>query len=93
MSIKQFKKLMEMENVKLTFQKEALSSLAAKAVDKGTGARGLRSIIEELMLEIMYTVPSRDDIKECIITKKTVESGKPTLKLKKVVQTKAASKK
>ncbi|MCP4180043.1 MAG: ATP-dependent Clp protease ATP-binding subunit ClpX [bacterium] len=90
--IKQFKKLMEMEDVKLTFQKEALNALAAKAVAKGTGARGLRSIIEELMLDIMYTVPSRDDISECVITKKTVESGTPTLKLKKATQRKITSK-
>ena len=83
--IKQFKKLMLMEGVKLSFRKDALNALAEKAVKKGTGARGLRAILEELMLDIMYTVPSRDDIDECIITKKTVEIGKPTLKLKKVV--------
>ena len=81
--IKQFKKLLQMEDVKLRFQKDALEALAEKAVKKGTGARGLRAILEELMLDIMYTVPSRDDISECIITKKTVETGEPTLKLKK----------
>ncbi len=82
--IKQFKKLMLMEGVKLSFRKDSLSALAEKAVNKGTGARGLRAILEELMLDIMYTVPSRDDIDECIITKQTVETGRPTLKLKKV---------
>ena len=81
--IKQFKKLMQMEGVKLSFQKNALEALADKAEKKGTGARGLRAILEELMLDIMYDVPSRDDISECIITKNTVETGKPTLRLKK----------
>ncbi len=81
--IKQFKKLMQMEDVKLRFHKDALEALAEKAVKKGTGARGLRAILEELMLDIMYDVPSRDDISECIITKTTVETGKPTFKLKK----------
>jgi ATP-dependent Clp protease ATP-binding subunit ClpX len=90
--IKQFEKLLEMEGVKLTFHKDALTALAAKAVAKGTGARGLRSILEELMLDIMYTIPSRNDVKECIITKKTVESGTPILKLKKVIQPKATKK-
>jgi ATP-dependent Clp protease ATP-binding subunit ClpX len=81
--VKQFIKLLQMENVKLCFEKDALDALAEKAVKKGTGARGLRAILEELMLDIMYTVPSRDDISECIITKNTVENGKPTLKLKR----------
>jgi ATP-dependent Clp protease ATP-binding subunit ClpX len=81
--IKQFTKLLQMEDVKLSFQNNALHALAEKAVKKGTGARGLRAILEELMLDIMYTVPSRDDISECIITKNTVETGEPTLNLKK----------
>ena len=85
--IKQFTKLLQMENVKLSFEKDALDALAEKAVKKGTGARGLRAILEELMLDIMYTIPSRNDISECIITKDTVETGKPTLKLKKKADT------
>jgi ATP-dependent Clp protease ATP-binding subunit ClpX len=80
---KQYQKLLGMDGVKLEFRKDALEALAEKAVKKGTGARGLRSILEELMLDIMYSVPSRDDVDKCIITKATVESGKPTLKLKK----------
>jgi ATP-dependent Clp protease ATP-binding subunit ClpX len=66
--IRQYEKLMEMENVKLTFQKESLHEIAKKALERKTGARGLRAIVEELMMEIMYEVPSRDDIKEVIIT-------------------------
>ena len=80
--IKQYIKLMEMEEVKLVFEGEALSALADKAVSKGTGARGLRSILEELMLEIMYSVPSQSDITECIITEETVKGAPPALKKK-----------
>jgi ATP-dependent Clp protease ATP-binding subunit ClpX len=80
---KQYQKLLGMDGVELEFKQDALEALAKEAVKKGTGARGLRAILEELMLDIMYTVPSRDDIEKCIITKSTVETGKPTLKLKK----------
>ncbi len=80
--IRQYIKLMEMENVKLVFESDALSALADKAVAKGTGARGLRSILEELMLEIMYSVPSQTDITECIITAEAVKGAPPILKKK-----------
>jgi len=80
--VKQYQKLMEMENVKLIFEPDAIRALAEKAVKKETGARGLRALIEELMLEIMYSVPSRKDVSECIVTKETVQSGIPTLKTK-----------
>ncbi len=80
---RQFQRLMEMEDLKLTFQDEALSALAELAVKKGTGARGLRAILEELMLDIMYKVPSEKNIKECIITPDVVNSGaEPILKKK-----------
>jgi len=78
--IKQYQKLMEMEGVALHFEEDAIRALAEKAVKKGTGARGLRSIIEELMLDIMYSVPSRNDVKECIITRETVLNGSPIVK-------------
>jgi ATP-dependent Clp protease ATP-binding subunit ClpX len=84
--IKQYIKLMEMEDVKLVFEENALSELAEKAVLKGTGARGLRSILEELMLEIMYTVPSQTDITECTITAETVKGAPPELKKKQKVK-------
>lgn len=79
---RQYEKLLGMEGVKLSFEKKALEALAQKAFDKGTGARGLRSIIESMMTNIMYDLPSRNDIAECIITEKTVESGEPKLKKK-----------
>ncbi len=76
---KQYEKLLGMEDVKLSFDKGALEALAEMAADRGTGARGLRALIEELMLEIMFSVPSRDDVSECVITADTVNGGEPTL--------------
>lgn len=80
--VKQYKELLAMDNVELEFDDEALSLIAKKAIERKTGARGLRSIIEETMLDIMYEIPSRDDIEKCLITKETVENkGEPTLVL------------
>ena len=76
---KQYEKLMAMEGVKLVFEKDALDAIAQKASDKGTGARGLRSIIESLMLDLMYDIPSRSDVETCIVTRKTVETSVPKL--------------
>ena len=79
--IKQYKKLMAMENVTLTFTDDALDELAEEAESKGTGARGLRSILEALMLDIMYQVPSSGDVSECTINAAAVKGQKePTLK-------------
>ncbi|MBR2440218.1 MAG: ATP-dependent Clp protease ATP-binding subunit ClpX [Lentisphaeria bacterium] len=80
---RQYQKLLGMENVKLEFKKEALEALAEKSVKRGTGARGLRSILENMMMDIMYDIPSRGDVEKCVITRKTVEGGKPELTLKK----------
>lgn len=80
---RQFEKLLAYEGVKLTFRKDSLEALAAKAVEKGTGARGLRSIIETMMTSIMFDLPSREDVAECIITPETVETGIPQLVKKK----------
>ena len=80
---RQYEKLLAYENVKLRFEPEALEALADKAVAKGTGARGLRSIIESMMSSIMFELPSRNDVAECIITKATVETGVPEFKKKK----------
>lgn len=71
--VKQFAKLLLMEGVNLNFTKDALRALAAKAIDKGTGARALRSLLERLMLDIMYDVPSREDIYEVSINRAVVE--------------------
>nr|WP_122011862.1 ATP-dependent Clp protease ATP-binding subunit ClpX [Maliibacterium massiliense] len=71
--VKQYKKLFDMDNVQLSFDEEALRAVAQKAVARKTGARGLRSIIEEVMLGIMYDLPSRDDVNTCRITKDVIE--------------------
>ena len=73
--VKQYKKLFAMDNVELDFEKEALELIVDKAIERKTGARGLRSIIEEIMRDIMFEIPSNPKIEKCIITKETVENG------------------
>ena len=70
--VKQYKKLFEYDNVELEFEKEALESIVDKAIERKTGARGLRSIIEETMTDIMFEIPSNSNIEKCTITKQTV---------------------
>ena len=78
--IKQYQKMMELDGVKLTFEPDALVEIAKLAIERKTGARGLRSIIENTMLEVMFDLPSREDIVECVITKETVaDSVQPKL--------------
>lgn len=80
--VKQYKELFKIDDVILEFEDEALDAIAQKAIERKTGARGLRSIIEENMLDIMYEIPNRDDIEKCRITKETIENrGEPTLVL------------
>ncbi|MFY9175944.1 MAG: ATP-dependent Clp protease ATP-binding subunit ClpX [Caldicoprobacterales bacterium] len=72
--VKQYQKLLEMDGVTLEFEEEALRLIAHKAIERKTGARGLRAILEEIMLNVMYEIPSRDDVEKCIITRDTVEN-------------------
>ncbi|MGH7567723.1 MAG: ATP-dependent Clp protease ATP-binding subunit ClpX [Gemmatimonadales bacterium] len=76
---KQYQKLFELEEVRLTLEKEALKAIAQKAIKRGTGARGLRAILEEMMTEIMFELPSRDDVREVAITAECVTEGRPPL--------------
>ncbi len=76
---KQYKKLFELENVGLTFDQEALRAVAQKALKRGTGARGLRSILETMMTDLMFDLPARDDVREVVITKEAVNDGVSTL--------------
>ncbi len=76
---KQYRKLFELENVKLTFEREALVAVARQALKRGTGARGLRAILEQLMTDIMFELPSRDDVREVVITRECVTEGRPPL--------------
>ena len=73
---KQYKKFVELAGARLEFDADALKAIAKTAAAKGTGARGLRSVIEEVMLDIMYEIPSRKDITEVTITKEMVEKGR-----------------
>ncbi|MCI8617917.1 MAG: ATP-dependent Clp protease ATP-binding subunit ClpX [Clostridia bacterium] len=70
--VKQYKKLLEMDNVELEFKQEALEAIVDKAIERKTGARGLRSIIEEIMRDIMFEIPSKPNISKCIINRETV---------------------
>ena len=65
---KQYKKLFELDGVKLTFQDGAIRAIAQRAIERGTGARGIRAIIESVMMNAMYEVPSDEEAVECIIT-------------------------
>ena len=70
--VKQYQKLLEMDGVTLEFEEEALRYIAKRAIERKTGARGLRAILEKIMLNVMFDIPSRDDVEKCIITKETV---------------------
>ena len=73
--VKQYTKLFEIDGVELEFEDEALNAIVEKAIERKTGARGLRSIIEEIMRDIMFEIPSNPNIEKCIITKETVKNG------------------
>lgn len=82
--VKQYQKMLEMDEVALSFKNDALQAIAKEALRRNTGARGLRSIIERIMLDVMFDVPSRKDVGECIVTKECVTKGtEPELVLKK----------
>ncbi len=78
--VKQYQKFFELEDVELEFTEEALGAVADQALARGTGARGLRSIIEEVLLGVMYELPSRDDVSKVVIDERVVlEKVNPTL--------------
>lgn len=82
--VKQYKELFKMDNVELEIEKEALEEIAERALTINTGARGLRGILESTMTDVMYEIPSRDDIKKCVITKDTiVNKSEPKLVISK----------
>ena len=73
--VKQYKKLFEIDNVELVFEDDAISAIVDKAIERKTGARGLRSIIEEIMTDIMFEIPSNPKIAKCTVTRNTVVNG------------------
>ena len=84
--IRQYKSLLEMDEVKLTFEDDALLEIAKKALEKETGARGLRAVIEEYMLDIMFEVPKDDNIGEVVITRDYIDGkGGPEIKMREFV--------
>ncbi|MBP8805483.1 MAG: ATP-dependent Clp protease ATP-binding subunit ClpX [Kofleriaceae bacterium] len=85
---KQYQRLFDLEGVKLTFRPDALTAIAHEATRRASGARGLRAILEEVMLDVMYEIPSLSGVKECVVTREVVENrGRPEL----VLESKAAS--
>ena len=89
--IKQFSRIFELEGVKLKIEGEALGAIADSAIKRGSGARGLRAVIEEVMLDLMFEIPSRKDVEEVVITPKAVkQKDKPLLILKGKAQKKEA---
>ena len=76
---KQYQKLFELEDARLTIDKDALRAIAQKAIKRGTGARGLRAILEEMMTDIMFDLPSRDDVREVVLTAEAVREGRQPL--------------
>ena len=73
--VKQYEKFFAMDNIELEFTDDALTAIAAKALERDTGARGLRSVVENTVLDIMYELPSRPEIRKCIITKEVIEEN------------------
>jgi ATP-dependent Clp protease ATP-binding subunit ClpX len=76
---KQYQKLFELETVRITFEESALRAVAQKALKRGTGARGLRAILEEILLNVMFDLPSRDDVVEVRVTEACVVNGSPPM--------------
>jgi ATP-dependent Clp protease ATP-binding subunit ClpX len=74
--VKQYRRLFEMDGVELEFEREALESIADEALKRKTGARGLRAIMEELMMSVMYEIPSRENIAKCLVNYDTVVNKK-----------------
>ncbi|MCL6457231.1 MAG: ATP-dependent protease ATP-binding subunit ClpX [Gorillibacterium sp.] len=86
--VKQYQKLLEMDNVGLEFTPDALEAIAKEAIKRSTGARGLRAIIESIMLDVMFDIPSRTDVSKCLITKEVIQD-----KIAPLLTTKEAKKK
>jgi len=75
--VKQFQRFFSFDGMELVFSDDSLTSIADKALERETGARGLRSIIEEILLEVQFELPSRRDVKKVVVTRETVSQGLP----------------
>ena len=89
--VKQYRKLFDLDGVELEFTEDAIAAIADKALERGTGARGLRAIIEEVLLHVMYDVPSRGDVEKVVVTSEVVDDDvAPTLVLRETKKKKSA---
>src|SRR5690606_40020989 len=77
--VKQYEKMFELEGIRLTFDKDGIAAVARRALERGTGARGLRAVLEQTMRDVMFDIPSRDDVREVVITAECIEDGIPPL--------------
>src|SRR4029450_8619018 len=78
--VKQFQRFFQFDGIELVFADDSLNAISNKALERETGARGLRSILEETLLDVQFELPSRRDVKKCVVTKETIEKQlKPTL--------------
>ncbi|HSK19381.1 MAG TPA: ATP-dependent Clp protease ATP-binding subunit ClpX [Longimicrobiales bacterium] len=77
--VKQYGKMFDLEGIRLTFDPEAIAAIARKALERGTGARGLRAVLEDVMRDVMYDIPSRDDVREVVVTRESVNETVPPL--------------
>ncbi|HWI62322.1 MAG TPA: ATP-dependent protease ATP-binding subunit ClpX, partial [Symbiobacteriaceae bacterium] len=77
--VKQYQKLLQMDNIDLEFKEDAIRAIAKEALKRNTGARGLRAIIEDIMLDVMYDIPSRTDVSKCVVTKDVVSKKEEPL--------------
>ncbi len=77
--VKQYDKMFDLEGIRLTFDADAIRAIASKSLERGTGARGLRAVLEDLMRDVMFDIPSRTDVREVVITVECVTSGIPPL--------------
>jgi ATP-dependent Clp protease ATP-binding subunit ClpX len=79
--VKQYAKFLSLDKVELVFTPDALEAAAERALSYRTGARGLRTLIEEILLDVMYEIPSRGDVKKCVINADTITQGKSPILL------------
>ena len=87
--VKQYQKLFDFDHVSLSFEDDAVDAIAEKAFDRKTGARGLRSIMEQILMDVMYEIPSDETISECIITKGVVDGTEAPVVVHKTLMKKA----
>jgi len=78
--VKQFQRFFAFDGIELVFSEDSLMAIAQRGLERETGARGLRSIVEEILLEVQFELPSRRDVRKCVVTKETIDKGtSPTL--------------